>query len=57
MIFHYTTLIFDSDITIEFAGKRPDTELELKISADVEKKYIIGKSKEKIIRRNSNEIM
>ena len=46
------------DITIELADGRPDAEMQLKVTADTkEKKYEIRKSKERIIRRVSDERM
>lgn len=46
------------DITIELRDERPGAEMQLKITADVkEKKYEIRKSKERTIRRISDEKM
>ena len=44
------------DITIELKGVRPNAELQLKVSADIEgQKFKIEKSKEKTIRRASKD--
>lgn len=44
------------DITIEFKGERPDAEMQLKVTADIERqKYEIRINSEKILRRVSPE--
>lgn len=50
-------LIESLDITIELEDERPNSELQLKLSTDVERKYAIRNSKDKIIRRVSNDRM
>lgn len=50
-------LIESLDITIELEDERPNSELQLKIFTDVERKYAIRNSKDKIIRRVSNDRM
>lgn len=50
-------LIDALDITIELEDERPSSELQLKVFTDVERKYAIRRSKDKIIRRVSNDRM
>ena len=48
------------DITIEFKGERPDAEMQLKVTADIEEqKYEIRRRnlREKTLRRVSSEKM